>query len=290
MARMLGGSGSWVLDDSSLVVQPALATFATRTDAFQSTSTSEVPLPLTQSNATALNFPTAVANQLIKITHNAECGVTPGIAQFRNLRAKIVLDGKFLSDYNLCSGIDSSGMTWDGAAHQLAITIPTAGTHSARVIGELSSSPGTWRVDDSSLVVTKNLLASATYVGPFASSSITEIAVPILPAGGTALPFTTSKDNQLVKLTYNAVCGVEAARGHWLGMRVVVDNVEAAPASGFDFVLCSAVAPDHYYEDSRYRQSIITVPKAGVHKVRVLARASDYYTSWSLAQSSLTVE
>jgi hypothetical protein len=140
------------------------------------------------------------------------------------------------------------------------------------------------------LVVTKNLLASATYVGPFASSSITEIAVPILPAGGTALPFTTSKDNQLVKLTYNAVCGVEAARGHWLGMRVVVDNVEAAPASGFDFVLCSAVAPDHYYEDSRYRQSIIIVPKAGVHKVRVLARASDYYTSWSLAQSSLTVE
>src|SRR5262249_41645081 len=121
MARMLGGSGSWVLDDSSLVVQPALATFATRTDAFQSTSTSEVPLPLTQSNATVLNFPTAVANQLIKITYNAECSVTPGIAQFRNLRVKIVLDGKFLSDYNLCSGIDSSGMTWDGAAHQLAI-------------------------------------------------------------------------------------------------------------------------------------------------------------------------
>ena len=151
-------------------------------------------------------------------------------------------------------------------------------------------SPGTWRVDDSSLVITKDLLASAAYQGPVDGSSTTEVAVPILSGGGTALQFTTIKDDQLVKLTYNAECGVEAARGTWLGLRLVVDGVEAAPASGFDFALCSSVAPNSFYYSSGYRQSVITIPKAGVHKVRVFASGSDIYTTWGLANSSLTVE
>src|SRR5438105_2475933 len=149
LAKLVGASGTWVLDDSSLVVQPALAAFATREDAFQSTSTSEVQLPLTQNDAKVLSFATNVANERVKIAYNAECVVTaPPLAN--RMRAKVLLDGLYLSDdYGLCSSVDSTGKTWAGAMHQLALTIPTAGTHTAQVHGQLGISPGTWRVDDS---------------------------------------------------------------------------------------------------------------------------------------------
>ena len=78
-------------------------------------------------------------------------------------------------------------------------------------------------------------------------------------------------------------------RGRWLGLRIEVDGVEAAPASGFDFALCSAVAPLSFYSSSGFRQSVIAIPNAGVHKVRVFAQMSDV-ANWSLQQQSLTVE
>jgi hypothetical protein len=93
--------------------------------------------------------------------------------------------------------------------------------------------------------------------------------VPI--SGGTDLQFTTTKSNQLVKLTYNAACGVSGERGRWLGIRMEVDGVEAAPTSGYDFALCPAALPIPYYHySSGFRQSVITMPNAGVHKARSL--------------------
>jgi hypothetical protein len=287
-AKLVGGSGTWWLDDSSLVVQPALAANATREDAVTSTAIYPVPLPLAQNGDKVLSFATDGVNKRLKITYNAECVVA---AAGKWLRVKMILDGsQYLSDYLLCSSVDSTGMTWAGAAHQLALTVPAVGTHTVEVHGQLSGDPGTWRVDDSSLVITKDVLATAAFEGPFNGSGATEVAVPIRPEGGIALQFTTTKDNQVVKLTYNAQCGVLAQRGRWLGLRVVVDGAEAAPASSFDFALCSSVAPSSWHNSSGFRQSVITIPKAGVHKVKVFARGSDAYMSWSLANSSLIVE
>jgi hypothetical protein len=110
-----------------------------------------------------------------------------------------------------------------------------------------------------------------------------------MTGGATALPFTTTKNNQVVKLSYNALCAIFGQRGRWLGIRLEVDGVEAAPASGYDFALCSAVEPLKYYYTTAFRQSVITVPTAGVHNVRLYARISDF-ANWYLGLQSLTVE
>src|SRR5262249_44229553 len=140
---------------------------------------------------------------------------------------------------------------------------------------------GAWRVDDSSLVVTRGVLASGAEDNTFNSSSTVAVEVPIAPFGGTALHFTTTKNNQLVKLTYNGWCAVRGQRGRTLGLRMEVDGIEAAPASGFDFALCSSVASNVYYYFAGFRQSVITVPTAGDHSLRVLARASGS-ADWAL--------
>src|SRR5262249_60140083 len=77
----------------------------------------------------------------------------------------------------------------------------------------------------------------------FLSSSTVEVPVPILTNADTSLEFTTTQNNEQVKLTYNAKCVIYAERGRWLGLRIEVDGVEAAPASGFDFALCSSLGP-----------------------------------------------
>jgi hypothetical protein len=115
------------------------------------------------------------------------------------------------------------------------------------------------------------------------------VSVPLLSNGGTALEFTTTEDNQQVKLTYSGWCALHGERGRWLGLRMEVDGIQAAPASGFDFALCSSVAPNDYYFHSGFRQSVITIPKPGVHHARVFARMSGT-ADWLLGPRSLVVE
>ena len=288
VARLVGGSGEWRLDDSSLVVQPALGTFATREDAYKSTDTNWNQLPIFQDGGEILDFSTSAANERVKITYNAECVLAAGEpGQYVDSWISIYSAGASAGD--LCNAVDSTGQTWAGAARQFAVTIPAAGSYTAVVAGRLSSSPGTWRIDDSSLVITKHVLASTVNDTVFLSSSTTEVAVPIISGGGTALQFSTAKSNQQVKLSYNALCAIMGERGRWLGLRLVVDGVEAAPASGFDFALCSSVAPLNYYYFTGFRQSVITVPNAGIHNAQVFARASGM-ANWYLGQQSLIVE
>jgi hypothetical protein len=292
--RLLAGSGSWRLDDSSLVVQPARGVFAARTDAFQSAANGPTKLPLLQNGDEELSFTTSVPNERLKITYNAEC-VVASASPVQNVETEIRIDSDFsvLDPYltSLCNAVDATGKTWTGAAQQEVATIPLAGTHTAAVFAQMESGVGTWRVDDSSLVITKGVLASAHNLVSFSSSSTERVKVPILPDGGTALEFTTTKDNQQVMLTYNGWCALRGERDHYLGLRIEVDGTEAAPASGFDFALCSAVtANNYYYYHPGFRQSVITVPKSGVHKVRVFARVSGAVSSWALGPRSLVVE
>lgn len=287
-ARLLAGSGYWWLDDSSLVIQRALGSFATREGDFQSAASAPTELPLLQNGGKELNFSTGAANNRLKITYNAEC-VVAAPTSGRRVRTAIHVDSPsgFIAD--LCNAVDSTGKTWAGVAQQVALTIPFAGAHTVGVTGQVISGEGNWRVDDSSLVITKGFLASAVNNFGFLSSSTVEVPVPLLSNGDTSLEFTTAQNNQQVKLTYNAQCAVYAERGVWLGLRMEVDGVEAAPASGFDFALCSALGPKDTNNSQEFRQSVITIPNAGVHHVQVFARGSDI-GDWELAPGSMVVE
>jgi hypothetical protein len=61
---------------------------------------------------------------------------------------------------------------------------------------------------------------------------------------------------------------------------------------GYEFALCTAKGPGFYNRHAGYRQSVITIPAAGEHTVRVFARVSPGRgnTSWALSTISLVVE
>jgi hypothetical protein len=292
-ARLNAGNGIWRLDDSSLVVQPASDPFATRVHDFQSTANSPTELPLQLNGDKELSFNTSNPNERLKITYNAEC-VVASANPVQGVKTEIRVDSGFsiLDPYltEFCNAIDATGKTWTGAAQQEVLTIPQVGTHKAVVFGQMPFGVGTWRVDDSSLVITRGILASALNPVSFSSSSTKEVLVPILWDGGTALEFTTIRDNQQVKLTYNGWCALHGGRGRHLGLRIEVDGIEPAPASGFDFALCSAVTlNNNVYYHPGFRQSVIALPKGGVHHARIFARVSGT-ADWALGPRSLIVE
>ena len=282
VARLFGGAGSWRLDDSSLVVQRALSSVATREDIYESASTDTSNfLPLKDNDATMLQFSTKEANEKLKLTYNAECVLAAQLAS-KVVQLQISVPDAavpFNPGLNvLCSPVDTTGKTWAGAARQFAVTIPNTGSHTANVLGYLNINPGTWRINDSSLVITKGFLAADINKGGVFSSSTAETPVPIKPRGGTDLAFTTTAPNQVVKLSFSANCSIGAARGRWLGIRITVDGVEANPASGYDFALCASVTAGFSNHVAGFRQSVITVPTAGSHTVRVFAKASAVVT------------
>jgi hypothetical protein len=289
--RLQNGSGSWRLDDSSLVVQRARAA-ATRGAELQSTSVQAVTLPIKPAGGKVLAFETTKPNERIKFTYNAECVVSAADAAGRLLSVNFVLDeGQPATSSALCRSVDGAGETWLGAARQLALVVPEPGNHQLKVIAGINSPSGTWRVDDSSLAVTGSFLASASTFDGFSSSELEEVAVPLKPNGSTQLKFRTRTANQAVKLTFIAHCLVSSARGRWLGLRVEVDGVEAAPASSYDFALCSSHAPGSSRHQG-FRQSVITIPSAGQHTARVFARisAGRGQAFWGLSEISLVVE
>ncbi|HJQ78298.1 MAG TPA: hypothetical protein VJ828_00005, partial [Lacipirellulaceae bacterium] len=101
----------------------------------------------------------------------------------------------------------------------------------------------------------------------------------------------TTRNNQLVKITYNAECGVFGApRGRSVSVRITVDDVEAQPASGPNFRICTAVDETGNTWVAATRQSVIRVPKAGKHVVRVFGVLLNGAGAWSLDDTSLVVE
>jgi hypothetical protein len=292
VARLRGGPGSWRLDDSSLVVQRGVRAFATREDAFQKSSTTPVKLPIKQVGGRDLRFQTTGPNEVLKFIYNAECDTAadqPGKSTVIRIAVPdaTVFDGMFEM---LCHSVDTTGKTWAGAARQYVATIAEAGDHTAAVFGVLNSGPGTWRVDDSSFVVTDKVLAAGSNDSSLLTNNTDELAVTITEDDGTELDFTTTKSNQLVKVTFNANCQVAGPRGRWVGIRIEVDGVQAQPASGYDFALCSSLEQGYYRYGAGFRQSVITIPTPGVHTVRVFAKVSVGPTTWGLGRTSVVVE
>jgi hypothetical protein len=294
-ARLLGGTGTWELDDSSLVVQPALPSFATRENVYQSTSTDPtVLLPLKDNDGTNLSVATTQPNERVKVTYNAECVLAAGQAG-KTVQVRIYVPDADVVDATsdvFCGAVDTTGKTWAGTVRQFTAKIPDPGNHGIKVQGFLNVGPGTWRLNDSALVVTKGFLASSSHENGLTTVSTDAQPVPLKQTGDQfALNFNTTQPNQVVKLSFNAVCQIAAARGRRVGIRIEVDTIQAAPASGFDFTLCSSMIDGFFHYVSGFRQSVITVPTAGSHEVRVFAKLSGVDPeSWGVSNIVMVVE
>jgi hypothetical protein len=290
---LLGGGGTWRLDDSSLVVETSITAFATRTGGHQSTSAPPQGadlLPLKENGGKMLAFDTARSNELLRFSYNAEC-VLAAPAPGKLVMLYFNLDGIPLNSMlgsPLCGSVDTTGKTWVGAISQYATKVATAGSHVLKLYGVLNTGTGTWTLDDTSLVVDSAILASAARSKVFDSTSTVEVTVPLKNNGADTLQFTTTSNNQLAVINFSALCHIAGPRGRWLSVRIAVDGQNADPASGGDFALCSSIAPGLAHDTVGFRQSTFTVPAAGSHTVQVFAKASAM-ASWALNRTLLTV-
>jgi hypothetical protein len=285
-ARLMGGAGTWWLDDSSLVVEGAPLAAATRTYLFLNLSDAdELKLPLKNNGATKLQFTTTKDNQSVLVTYNAEC-VARDIINARSLEVLSLIDGVAPPENDvklLCASFDISAKTWVGAATQKVFKVPTKGDHAARV--NAYDQVSAWAVDDSSLVVDMPILASAWRNAQLQSSSTSEIVVPLDESGGEVLKFKTTAASQTVVITYSAACAINAQLGTQVRIRVAVDD--APPVANDDFVLCSAWSSGANSLQAGFRQTIRLVG-SGEHVVRIYAKASAA-ASWNLRESWLVV-
>jgi hypothetical protein len=293
-----GLQGEYRIDDASLVVEGSPLAAATRSGGFSGTSMSEIALPLKDNGAKALAFQTTRKNARVRITFNAVCRVIAPRGTWVSVR--ILVDGNEADpasgvDCALCTAVSASTRTTEtGVLRQAVIRVPEPGKHVVRVLARLASSApatGLWFLDRTSLVVEDEILASTTRRENFFTGGTSEIQLPLRDDGATALRFQTTKNDQLVKMTYNAECGVfGAARGRAVSVRITVDHVEAQPASGSDFRMCTAVDETGNTWVAATRQSLIRVANAGKHVVRVFGRLLTGAGAWSLDDTSLVVE
>jgi hypothetical protein len=290
IAHLEGNDGVWRLDDTSLVVQKGVKAFATDVNDFNDASTNTIQLPIKNSGGKVLKFRTANADDKVKITYNAECNLAAPQAG-KVVTARIDVPGAANPEgaHTLCHSVDTNGATWRAGTRQFVARLPTPGNQTVSVYGGLNQGPGSWSVDDSSTVVQSAPLNYGTNDGGVQANTAAEAQVPLKADGSTALSFKTTASNQVVKLSFNSSCFVAAPRSTWLGVRVTVDDIEADPAVGYEFALCTAVESGYYWYYSGLRQSVITVPAAGTHTVRVYARPSDTAT-WGVYDVSMTVE
>lgn len=142
----------------------------------------------------------------------------------------------------------------------------------------------------------ESLLAAATRKAND-SATTTHVFKALNDAGGLSLGFSTSTANALVKITYNAECGVLGAAtsfiASWVSVTILVDGVQADPATGKDFALCTATdksSATQFDLVGAVRQSFIVVPNAGLHTVKVLVDLNGFATKWWLGDTSIAVE
>jgi hypothetical protein len=134
----------------------------------------------------------------------------------------------------------------------------------------------------------ETILAYGTRVGNAGNGS-THVAVPLNDAQATSLTFKTAAVNKLVKITYNAECAVSGSVGSWVSVTILVDGVEANPASGVFFAFCTATNASTFTFTGAVRQSLITVPAKGTHTVQVIVDLANA-DAWWLGDSSIVVE
>ena len=121
------------------------------------------------------------------------------------------------------------------------------------------------------------------------SDTTTHVFKMLNDAGATSLGFTVpGLVNKLIKITFNAECGVLGPPGSWISVTILVDGIEANPQNGTDFALCTATSTSTFSWMGAVRQSLITVPP-GSHNVQVLIDQIGS-TTWWLGDTSIVVE
>ena len=123
-----------------------------------------------------------------------------------------------------------------------------------------------------------------------ASANTTAVLVPLGNLGATSLAFTTTAANKVIKISYNAECGVLGPAGSWLSTTVLIDGQEANPASGTLFALCTATSTATFNWTGAVRQSVYKVAVKGSHIVQIKVDLNAGATTWWLGDTSLTVE
>ncbi len=134
------------------------------------------------------------------------------------------------------------------------------------------------------------LLAQATRPNNYTDTSTALVAVPLDASANTSLSFTTTARNELVRVIYNAECGVLGPPQSWLTVEVTIDGVQTNPKSGTSFALCTSTDASHYSWVGAVRQAVLRVPTPGSHTVQVLAAGENGVTTWWLGDTSLVVD
>lgn len=132
------------------------------------------------------------------------------------------------------------------------------------------------------------LVASSRIVND--SGTNTHFLQALNDAGATQLVFNTTVPKQLVKITYNAECGVLGPAGSWLSVTILVDGLQANPKNGTDFAFCTATSATTFSWMGAVRQSFISLGPVGAHKLTVLVDLNVGATKWWIGDSSVVIE
>ncbi len=136
----------------------------------------------------------------------------------------------------------------------------------------------------------ENLKAYATREGN-ESGTNSHFFVDLDNSSHNSLAFSTVQSNRVIKITYNAECAVLGPPESWLSVTILVDGVQANPASGTSFGFCTSLPNGADYQwTGATRQSLIRVPNIGTHIVQVLVDINNGATTWWLGDSSIVVE
>jgi hypothetical protein len=121
------------------------------------------------------------------------------------------------------------------------------------------------------------------------TNTTTGIFKALTQGGATSVSFNTTAASTVVKLTYNAECGVLGPAQAWVAVTVFVDGVEANPKNNTDFAMCSAASATTYEWVGAVRQSFVRVG-AGAHRVQIRVDLLNGATKWWLGDTSLVIE
>jgi len=121
------------------------------------------------------------------------------------------------------------------------------------------------------------------------TNTTTGVLKALNDGGATSVYFNTTAASSLVKVTFNAECGVLGTSQAWVAVTIFVDGVEANPKNNTDFALCTAQSTTDFQWVGAVRQSTIRVA-AGTHKVTVRVDLLNGATQWWLGDTSLAVE
>jgi hypothetical protein len=132
------------------------------------------------------------------------------------------------------------------------------------------------------------LLASATRTA-LISGGGAAVFLPLTDNNSvTTLTFSTTAPNETVVFRYNAEC--EASTPGWVSVGIFVDGTQTYPQSFGDFMMCSSSGGGANIYTGALRQSVYTVPTAGIHTVSVKAVSEYGNDHWLLDDTCLTVE